>query len=161
MRAFALSAALLLSACDSSPAAVPPSAALGEAPTPPANYPASGTLDAKMASLAARYATNLLPASALMRGTLTEGAAQEHVAMFAAGVCHKVLGVGGDGVRDLDLILHDPNAVVVQRDVGQDAIPIVGNGSVICPPAPGLYRIEVRMAGGAGEYGVQVYQSRP
>jgi len=64
------------------------------------------------------------------------------------GKCYAVLAVGDSGVRDLDLLLLDPQGREIDRDVEQDARPIVR----VCPQTSGDYAIRVSMANGQGSF---------
>ena len=64
------------------------------------------------------------------------------------GKCYAVLAVGDSGVRDLDLLLLAPQGREIDRDVEQDARPIVR----VCPQTSGDYAIRVSMANGQGSF---------
>lgn len=71
----------------------------------------------------------------------------------AAGRCYTILGVGGQGVADLDLALFDPNGKRVASDLGFDPTPSLQH----CANWPGAYKLEAKVKRGAGEIAVQVF----
>jgi hypothetical protein len=70
------------------------------------------------------------------------------------------LGVSGDGVEDLDLLLFDPDGVQVQQDPAQDRFPVLGMQTELCPAAgAGAFRLQVVMYKGSGTFNVGVYKT--
>jgi hypothetical protein len=94
-----------------------------------------------------------------LRGEGEAGTARDYSHVMHPGWCYKVLGLGGEGVEDLDVRIYDPNDVLLQRDTTEDPRPLLGRMRPICPPESGTYRIEARVAEGRGEFAVQVYRS--
>lgn len=162
--------ALLTLACgeDGTATGAEPSGGTGdpaaEAPVPeapPEEEIAPGdTIGREMRTRAQQFAQGMTPATPLFRGTLETGATRDYQAILQGGRCFKILGVGGDGVTDLDLFLFDPNGVQVQQDTATDNYPVLGLTHPICPNEPGSYRVQVKMFAGQGDFGVRVYQSR-
>ena len=64
------------------------------------------------------------------------------------GKCYAILGVGDNGVRDLDLVLVDDRGREIDRDVEQDARPVVR----VCAERSGTYSMKVRMFSGSGNF---------
>ena len=90
---------------------------------------------------------------------LKEGELRDYLAVLRYGRCYRVVGAGDSGVADLDLRLFDPNGVLAQEDLGQDALPVLGVQSEICPGDSGAFRLQVRMRAGQGRFIVRVYES--
>jgi hypothetical protein len=82
------------------------------------------------------------------RGQLAEGQTRDFSIELEGGKCYAILGVGDNGVRDLDLILKDGSGQTLDQDVEVDARPIVR----VCPEQTGNYTMTVRMYAGAGSF---------
>jgi hypothetical protein len=91
------------------------------------------------------------------RGELREGETRDLALVLKDPFCYGLLGAAGDGAEDLSLLLFDPTGVPVQRDASAGRRPTLGLAEPLCPPAPGLYRLEVRMVKGAGPFALGVY----
>ncbi len=148
--ALAIAALGLLAACGEREAARAPE------PLPP---PADA-LEATIRERAAVDAERMVPSSDVFRGELAAGERRDHTAIMRRGACYKVLGAGGAGVTDLDILVYDDANVLLQRDGTGSATPVIGRERAICPQdESGAYRVEVRMAEGAGAYAVQAWSS--
>jgi hypothetical protein len=112
-----------------------------------------------LAIKAKKYARGLLAEGAAIVGELPQGGHSDHLTVLRGSFCYRILGVGGDGVEDLDLILYDPNGVQLQQDPAQDRFPVLGIGAEICPVMAGAYRIQVQMYKGTGAFAVGVYRT--
>ncbi len=88
------------------------------------------------------------------RGQLGEGESRDFPISLEGGKCYAVFAVGDGGVRDLDLLLLDPRGREIDRDIEQDARPIVR----VCPERSGDYAIRVRMANGQGAFVYSPYR---
>ena len=117
-------------------------------------------LEARVYERAPAEAPMMVPHESMIRGTLERGAERSFTTVLLGGECYKVLGQGGDGVRDLDLFAYSPQGALMQRDATGDDHPALGIDRAICPEEPGAYRIEIEMHDGAGEYAVQVFSSQ-
>ena len=106
-----------------------------------------------------RYAAGLVPHGKPILGELAQGARSDHLVVLEAGRCYRVVGVGGEGVKDMDLFLYDPAGVQANQDSGQDRYPVLGKQIEICPLAAGAYRLQIQMYAGGGELAVGVYRS--
>jgi hypothetical protein len=153
----------LLAACGGHEETPPlPSAPLP--PTPPAPPPVPGqptdVLARSMQVHAQQLAPGMMPATPLFRGRLETTQTQDFQAVLQPGKCFKIIGVGGEGVTDLDLYLFDPNGVALQQDTETDAYPILGLESPICPQTAGQFRVQVRMYQGTGDFAVQVFATQ-
>jgi len=124
-----------------------------------AEYPEPAPGDALAATLyerAQRFARNLEPAGDIERGTVRRGAHSEHFFVAEPGRCYQVFGAGAAGIRDLDLLLFDPEMVLVQQDAAPDPMPMLGLTTPICARQGVRYRVRVRAFRGEGEYGLLV-----
>jgi hypothetical protein len=88
------------------------------------------------------------------RSQLSESAETDYPMSLEGGKCYAILAVGDNGVRDLDLRLLNARGDVVDRDVEQNARPIVR----VCPTASGSYTMRVKMFAGAGNFVYQQYR---
>lgn len=71
-----------------------------------------------------------------------------------AGRCYLLQGVGGEGVDDLDLVVHAPDGGVVAQDVALDSTPAVR----FCPSVAGAHVVEVRMYAGSGRWALRALE---
>ncbi|MDQ3037787.1 MAG: hypothetical protein M3Y87_35665 [Myxococcota bacterium] len=153
--AAALGACVVATGCDSEPYVEPRQ--IDDAPDLP---PPADALEAAIRERAPSEAMLMIPSEDVVRGELAEGERRDFTTVLRAGLCYKVLGQGGPGVRDLDLIVYDQNGVLLQRDATQDERPVIGVQRAICPQEPGLYRVEVRAVTGGGTYAAQIWVSQ-
>jgi hypothetical protein len=63
-----------------------------------------------------------------------------------AGNSYALIGAGDSGVRDLDIVLYDENAGLIDRDKKADALPIVE----VTPRWTGTFYVKVEMHSGSG-----------
>jgi hypothetical protein len=113
----------------------------------------------------AQYAVGMTPVLPIARGTLTTSGTQNYAVSMVPGRCYKIIGVGAPSVTDLDLKLYAPAnpdgtpSALVDQDVAEDNYPVIGlaRERPLCPTIAGVYRLEVTMYSGAGEFGVQVF----
>jgi hypothetical protein len=152
-RARLLSTALFALACSSRPAASEPV----EPPVPEA--PPADALEASVRALGAQIAPYMQRMETVQRGELAERGARDFSAFLRPGWCYKVVGMGGDGIEDLDLRIHDTNNVLLERDIREDRSAVLGADRPICPVENGTYRVEIRAQRGHGPYVVQMYES--
>jgi hypothetical protein len=82
------------------------------------------------------------------RGELAESQTRDFSMQLEGGKCYAILGVGDNGVRDLDLILKDGTGRTIDQDLETDARPVVR----VCPEQTGQYTMTVRMYAGAGNF---------
>jgi hypothetical protein len=146
---------LLASGCDSL-VGEPPVDEPVEAPpeTPPADE-----LEARLRARGEEVAPYMVREGEAMRGEAPAGGARDFSRVLHPGWCYKVVGLGGEGVQDLDVRVYDPNSVLLQRDTTQDPEPHLGQMRPICPAESGTYRLEVRVSEGEGAFAVQLYRS--
>jgi hypothetical protein len=125
----------------------------------PSNLPEPTTpLEVRLRERGPIDAPTLVPFAAPYSATYAEGESRTFNAVLrGGGICYKVLGQGGDGVTDVDLLIYDPDNVLQQRDDDVGAEPVVGSHRPMCPSEPGLWRIEVVARAGAGEIAAQVW----
>jgi len=107
-----------------------------------------------------RYAQGYVAEGPMITGELARGGSSDHLLVLKTGVCYRVVGVGGEGVSDLDLLLYDPAGVQSNQDSGQDRFPVLGMQSELCPPRGGAYRLQVQMYEGAGRFAVGLSRSQ-
>ena len=156
--------ALMVAACGGHGGETPPLPSAPLPPTPPAPPPVPGqptdVLARSMQVHAQQLAPGMMPATPIFRGHLEQTQTQDFQAVLQPGKCFKIIGVGGEGVSDLDLYLFDPNNVALQQDTETDAYPVLGLESPICPQAAGQFRVQVRMYQGTGDFAVQVFATQ-
>ncbi len=150
-----LGLALLLSGCD---------AIIGEPPVeetvaPPPETPPADALEERLRARGREVAPYMVREEDAMRGDAEAGGARDFSRLLHPGWCYKVIGLGGDGIEDLDLRVYDPNGILLQRDTTQDPQPYVGQMRPICPSESGSFRIEVRVVRGQGDFAAQLYRS--
>jgi hypothetical protein len=121
--------------------------------------PSAASLDDLLAQQTKKYAKDWMVAAPTIRGQLREGERSDHLLVLRGGFCYRVLGVAGDGVEDLDLLLFDSNGVEAQQDPGQDRFPALGVQSAICPGSAGAFRLQVWMYKGSGAFIAGVYKT--
>lgn len=93
-------------------------------------------------------ARGYLPHGSNTRGELTEGQTRDFSVELEGGKCYAILGVGDNGVRNLDLVLKDGAGTTIDQDVEVDARPIVR----VCPEQSGRYTMTVGMNAGSGNF---------
>lgn len=109
---------------------------------------------------ARQYANGMMAITELVRGVMSHGERRHVQAGVRAGHCYRIIGVGGQGVQDLDLYLRGPGGVLLDQDRAPDNFPVIGLDRQLCiPQAMGdqFADLEIRMARGQGEIGVQVF----
>jgi hypothetical protein len=107
----------------------------------------------QLAQSASQKAPGSEPVGAPIGGFLGSRQSVTQFVTMQAGRCYTILGVGGQGVNDLDLVLYNPNAKRVASDIGFDPTPSVQH----CAQWPGAYKLEATVKRGGGEVAVQVY----
>ena len=106
-----------------------------------------------------RFAPGMIAQGKPIMGTLAQGARSDHLLVLEGGRCYRVVGVGGDGVTDMDLFLYDPAGVQRNQDPGQDRYPVLGKQIEVCPIIAGAYRLQVQMYEGGGDFAVGLYRT--
>ena len=110
-----------------------------------------------MSLRARQFAAGFMPVTQLFRSTLYQGGRQFMTVDAQPGRCYRIVGVGGPGVRDLDLRLRDMSGNVIDQDVATDNFPVLGLQRPLCLNWAGTFQIEVIMYAGGGEFGVQAF----
>lgn len=100
----------------------------------------------------AMTALGLAPAGPLQQGTLAEGA-DARLALDLPAQCTTVLVLGGDGVRDVDVTVVDPEGRALAHDTTHDPQAVVR----ACSDVAGYHVVRVRMARGAGTFLVSAW----
>jgi len=114
-----------------------------------------------MSVRARQYAAGYGVASDLVRAAIREGMAGVTVpGQVQAGFCYRIIGVGGVGVRDLDLFLYDQTGREVDHDRSPDNYPVIGLARPLCIP-PGMppisAQLRIRAYTGSGNIGIQMF----
>jgi hypothetical protein len=110
-----------------------------------------------MSLRARQFAAGYMPVTQLFRSSMGQGQRQYVTVDAQPGRCYRVIGVGGAGVRDLDLRLRDMNGNVLDQDVATDNFPVLGLQRPLCLNWAGTFQIEVIMYSGGGDFGVQAF----
>ena len=117
--------------------------------------PGGDFLQNRMNEIYARFGQNRQPVSPLFRGNLGTSQTQDFSVNLQVGHCYTLIGVGTASVTDLDLFLFDQNGSQVAQDQETDNFPVVSS----CPNMTGAFRVQAKMYGGSGEFGLQVFGS--
>jgi hypothetical protein len=128
-------------------------AAAASAPLP--DDPLEGAVEV----VARERASHMRPEGDMRRLTLGAGEHQDLAFVLKDPFCYAIIAAGGSDVTDLDLLLFDPTGVPVQHDGTTHPRPTLGLREPICPPLPGVYRVQVRMTDGEGDVAVGLYFS--
>ena len=110
-----------------------------------------------MSLRARQFAAGFYPITQLYRAVAQQGEHQFVQVTAAPGRCYRIIGVGGPGVRDLDLRLRDTSGNIVDQDVATDNFPVLGLNRPLCLNWTGTFQVEVIMYSGGGEFGVQAF----
>lgn len=97
-------------------------------------------------------ARGLLPQGAPALESVAEGEAVRVTVPMESGRCYVVVGRGGEGLRDIDLLLFDDAGAEVARDLEGDAEPTIEH----CPAEAGTFTAELIAYEGAGAVGLMV-----
>ena len=124
----------------------------------PVPDPSEDPLGARLYALGKELIPRHEPVGVVLRGTLRQGEVEDHPVVLVGTHCYAAVGVGSEGVEDLDLLLIDPNGAAVMHDSDQGAEATIGVREQICPATPGMFEVRVRMFRGEGDYAVRVYQ---
>ncbi|NIV58682.1 MAG: hypothetical protein GWN48_25565, partial [Actinobacteria bacterium] len=81
------------------------------------------------------------------------GATARHNIRLRGGQCYALLAVGGQGLNDVDLKLHQGGNQIAADDT-RTAFPTVRH----CPSSTGRFRVEIEADGGSGRYFYQVFR---
>jgi hypothetical protein len=115
----------------------------------------SSLLKSQLAQLAAVKAPGQEPVGPPIGGFLGSRQSLQQYVTMQAGRCYTIVGVGGQGVGDFDLVLYNPNGKRVASDIGFDPTPSIQH----CAQWPGAYRLDATVKRGGGEVAVQVLAS--
>lgn len=137
----------------------------GSAPKSPAPFselPVATSAEerkAQLAEMARVLAPEYRPTKPHYTGSLRQGEATDHLLVLRYGHCYRLIGVGGEGLSDLDLALFDSNHVEARRDLTTDRYPHLGVRPSLCPTRSQPYRLRVQAHHGSGAYTVVLLQS--
>ncbi|HJL05477.1 MAG TPA: hypothetical protein RMH85_30165 [Polyangiaceae bacterium LLY-WYZ-15_(1-7)] len=99
----------------------------------------------------------MAPEGTVLRGRLRRGEVEDHPAILLGTHCYAILGVGGEGVTDLDVLLIDPVGAAIMHDTDTGPRATLGVREQICPAQAGQFEIRVRVFEGEGDYAVRLY----
>jgi hypothetical protein len=122
--------------------------------------PAIGTAPAQaLEQLAKRYARGYEPDAEAILGELAAGERRDYLSVMRYGSCYRVLGAGGPGLTDFDLVLFDPSGVRITQDPAEDPFPVLGLQRALCPGEAGAFRIQAHAYAGEGTFALRVYRT--
>jgi hypothetical protein len=102
-------------------------------------------------------ALGMTQSGSISEGSLPEGGEAHFDGRLEPGQCYTVVGLGGGGVANLDVVVTDEAGNDVAHDATMD-----GEAAVqFCPQYPANYRISVRMQRGSGGYLVTSWSGAP
>jgi hypothetical protein len=110
-------------------------------------------LQQQLAAFQQSAAPGQVAASPLFAGVLQKGQAQSYTVAREGARCYAILGLGGAGVRQLELWLFDPTNRKVEAEKHEGATPQLH----YCADWPGNYRVQAQVKQGAGEIVVQAF----
>ena len=115
-------------------------------------------MDARFVALHNSFAAmGMAESGSISQGSLTEGGEARIEARLEPGQCYTVVGLGGAGVANLDVVVLDEGGTEVAHDTTTDG----EAAAQFCPQYPGVYRIAVRMQRGSGDYIVSSWSGSP
>lgn len=120
-------------------------------------YAESDYVSYHMSLRARQFAAGYVPITQLYRSSMGQGQTQFVTVTASPGRCYRIIGVGGVGVRDLDLRLRDQGGNVIDQDVATDNFPVLGLQRQLCLNWAGSFQVEIMMYSGGGEFGVQAF----
>lgn len=88
------------------------------------------------------------------RGELEDSQHRDFPVTLEGGRCYAILAVGDNGVRNLDLLLHNGSGREFDRDFDTNAQPIVR----VCPESTARLHVRVAMNEGAGRFVYTTYR---
>ncbi|MFW5875897.1 MAG: hypothetical protein ACOCXM_04115 [Myxococcota bacterium] len=151
-----LAALLLFAACEEGPG----SEADDDPPEAPASEPLSDDpLEAAIQKTARKRTRYMQPEGDFRRGSLEQGETMDLALVLKDPHCYAAFAQGGPDVEDLDLFLYDPANVPVQQDSATNPHPTLGLSDPVCPAEPGVYRLQVKVHRGHGEFALRLYRS--
>ena len=106
---------------------------------------------------ARQFAAGYMPITQMYRSSMGQGQREFVTVTATPGRCYRIIGVGGVGVRDLDLRLRDMNGNVIDQDVATDNFPVLGLQRQLCLNWAGSFQVEIIMYSGGGDVGVQAF----
>ena len=101
----------------------------------------------------AMTAMGLVQAGPISEGSLPEGQVERIDVQLEAGHCYAVLGLGHDGVTDIDVRVLESGGDEIARDATRDAQAV----AQACPARSGPHQIVVGMVSGEGGYSLAAW----
>lgn len=130
-----------------------PAADHGEAPNPEED-----PLGARVHAMGQERLARMELEGGRRTGSLRRGEIEDHLMILVGTHCYAFIAAGDNDVRDIDLILIDPDGAPIMHDTDQGREATLGVREQICPERPGSYEIRVRMFAGGGSYALQAYK---
>ena len=115
--------------------------------------------ESQLNKVVALVAPKLEPTEYRFSGDVDKHSSQSHMLVLRYGHCYRIIGVGSEGIEDLDLALLDSQDVERSRDLSSDRFPQIGVDPELCPNNSSGFRLEVRAYAGSGRYSVAVMQT--
>jgi len=134
-----------------------PGAAVAPTPDAPAAVPqvTGDLLIDRLNAEKTKIAADWIATSSMVRQRLDKNKQQSYqVQLPGPPFCHTYLAVGDDEVKNLDLSIDSPTGIPEAKDSVDSNIAAVQNH---CPNVAGAFQVNVAMAGGQGEFAIQVY----
>jgi hypothetical protein len=94
------------------------------------------------------------------RDELEAGGTRDLQLVLLDGRCYRTVAAGGPGIEELDLLLFDPNGVLMREDATRGPQAVLGDAHPVCIDESGAYRLRVRATEGAGTFAVRTLRSR-
>jgi hypothetical protein len=102
--------------------------------------------------------TKMKPLGATLSGKQSDADGPQSFPLKAeANHCYRVYGQGSDGIRDLDVAIHDSTGALAGQDATDDATPIALEDGAICFKESDAATIVVSVGLGKGTYALQVW----
>jgi hypothetical protein len=102
-----------------------------------------------------QFGKNRRPSSAVLKGNLSTGKKKNYEIKLDAGHCYTILSAGNPSVRNLDILLFDPENRNLERDESKNSFPILETQP--CIRASGKHVIQIYMHTGFGQFGFQIF----
>jgi hypothetical protein len=109
----------------------------------------------RVRQLYGQYGKKRLPKSDVLKGNLTTAKEQTIKIRLEADHCYTVIAAGSPSVRNLDLVLVDPDGRELLRDTTRTSFPVLHTDP--CIRATGDYALKVKMFSGYGQFGLQLF----
>lgn len=105
----------------------------------------------------AMTATGLVQSGEISQGSLAEGGEATIRMRLSPGDCTTIVGLGTDGISDLDVVVRDSSGNEIARDRSQDP----QAAAQVCAPYAGEFEVIVRAAHGSGGWIASAWSGGP